>query len=288
MMITQRNRRHVEAKRRRGATVVLVAVMLVAIFSMVAFAVDLGSIVATKTNLQSAADAAALAGASRLTGSNSLALVSSEALNYGTLNAPDAVVDVSFGTWDAGSKSFTQTAYEPNAVRVVARRTVADGNAAPAYFSRVMGHDAFDVIAEAVAVGALTVSEVPSEKVTSVYVTSTKDLSNVVLNLYDSVNDAYVEHKFDGLNGYTKTFEVPEAYAGMEIVGVWIKSGCNQSGDGPGYGEYLAPNPDDPEATVHGVQGKSKGCFAQVTATFNADGVEFTESGQNSPVRLVK
>lgn len=27
---------------------------------------------------------------------------------------------------------------------------------------------------------------------------------------------------------------------GKTIVGVWIKSGCNESGDGPGYGEYLA------------------------------------------------
>jgi len=37
--------------------------------------------------------------------------------------------------------------------------------------------------------------------------------------------------------------DVQTTNGGKNIVGVWIKSGCNDSGDGPGYGEYLAaPN----------------------------------------------
>jgi hypothetical protein len=35
--------------------------------------------------------------------------------------------------------------------------------------------------------------------------------------------------------------DVQNSGQGKTIVGVWIKSGCNASGDGPGYGEYLAP-----------------------------------------------
>lgn len=67
----------------------------------------------------------------------------------------------------------------------------------------------------------------------SVTVTSTKDLSNVVLVLSDGS-----EVKFDGLSGHEKTFEAPE---GLTIVAVYVKSGANHSGDGPGYGEKVVP-----------------------------------------------
>ncbi|MBI1184551.1 choice-of-anchor A family protein [bacterium] len=63
---------------------------------------------------------------------------------------------------------------------------------------------------------------------------STKDLSNVVLKFKDGST-----YKFDGLSGYSQTFSGTGSYQGKEIVGVYIKSGCNQSGDGPGYGEYV-------------------------------------------------
>ena len=65
----------------------------------------------------------------------------------------------------------------------------------------------------------------------TVDVTSTKDISNVVLLLSDGR-----EIKFDGLSGTSKTFTAP---AGTTIVAVWIKSGSNASGDGPGYGEKV-------------------------------------------------
>jgi hypothetical protein len=72
---------------------------------------------------------------------------------------------------------------------------------------------------------------------TSVEVTSSKDLSNVVLKFCDGC-----EKKFDGLCGRTGTFMGTGTYAGKTIAGAWIKSGCNKSGDGPGYGEWF-PNP---------------------------------------------
>lgn len=68
--------------------------------------------------------------------------------------------------------------------------------------------------------------------------TSTKELSNVVLLYCDGVHQ-----KFDNLSGYVATFSGTGANAGKKIVGSWIKSGCNQSGDGPGYGTFV-PNPD--------------------------------------------
>ncbi len=55
---------------------------------------------------------------------------------------------------------------------------------------------------------------------------STKDISNVVV----SIDGEHV--KYDDLSGYS--FEV----AG-DIEEIWIKSGSNRSGHGPGYGEHF-------------------------------------------------
>jgi len=65
---------------------------------------------------------------------------------------------------------------------------------------------------------------------------STKNLSNVVLKFADGA-----EQKFDRLTGYCQTFAGTGANAGKGIVGIWIKSGDNASGDGPGFGSYVAP-----------------------------------------------
>ncbi|MBI2191146.1 MAG: hypothetical protein HYU36_04100 [Planctomycetes bacterium] len=72
---------------------------------------------------------------------------------------------------------------------------------------------------------------------TSVSVTSTKDLSNVVLEFSDGSRQ-----KFDGLTGTMGTFSGTGSFSGKRIVGCWVKSGNNSSGDGPGYGEYFPTN----------------------------------------------
>ena len=89
-------------------------------------------------------------------------------------------------------------------------------------------------------------------KDTAVFVTSTKDLSNVVLEYIDGTHQ-----KFDNLTGYTKTF----VGNGTHIVGVWIKSGKNASGDGPGYGERIL-NPGN------GNRVRGNGKNPRVSATF--------------------
>ena len=70
----------------------------------------------------------------------------------------------------------------------------------------------------------------------SVTTTSDKDLSNVVVKYYDGETQ-----KFDNLSGKTKTFTGTGSNKDKCIIGVWIKSGCNKSDDGPGYGEWV-PN----------------------------------------------
>ncbi len=61
----------------------------------------------------------------------------------------------------------------------------------------------------------------------SIYVTTTAhDISNIVVAMQDGTHV-----KYDNLKG--KSYTVPEA----NVVTVWVKSGDNDSGDGPGYGE---------------------------------------------------
>jgi hypothetical protein len=68
----------------------------------------------------------------------------------------------------------------------------------------------------------------------TIHVTSTKDLSNVVLEFLDGTRQ-----KFDGLAGLEGLFLGTGENIGKQIVGCWVKSGRNASGDGPGYGAYF-------------------------------------------------
>ena len=56
----------INAKPRRGAMIPLFAVLLIPLLAMLAFSIDAGWMVLTRTDLQNTADAAALAGAERL------------------------------------------------------------------------------------------------------------------------------------------------------------------------------------------------------------------------------
>jgi Flp pilus assembly protein TadG len=150
--------------RRRGAVLVLAAILLVPIVAMLAFAINLGYIVSVRTQLQNAADSAALAGAGRLMvpqlagNPNSAALAqqgiadaTSEAqkfslLNQGggtklTLPASDVVVgylDNPFTSqqplqsWSAGNPY-------PNSVQVTVRRDNTANSPLALWFGGVTG-----------------------------------------------------------------------------------------------------------------------------------------------------
>ncbi|MCA9026080.1 MAG: hypothetical protein KDA86_12805 [Planctomycetaceae bacterium] len=102
---------------------------------------------------------------------------------------------------------------------------------------------------------------------TSVYVESTKDLSNVVLEFEDGTH-----YKFGNLNqGKTGTFEGIGANTGKVIAGVWVKSGCNSSGDGRGYGERF----DSPESGQTSVAIRFDDSDENVKAYFGLDDVDY-------------
>jgi len=141
---------------RRAAVIVLFLFCLIGLLGMMAFAVDVGYIVLVRTQLQAAADSAAMAAAAQLGTSTGQVVntaqeyagfhsVGGKALNLGTN-------DVEFGLWDATTRTFTPTTQMANAVRVTTRRDngSVDGSV-PLFFGRVFNRDRANLSASAVA-----------------------------------------------------------------------------------------------------------------------------------------
>jgi len=73
----------------------------------------------------------------------------------------------------------------------------------------------------------------------SVRVESSRDVSNAVLEYADGSRQM-----FEDLEGRVVELRGTGAHAGKEVVRVWVKSGPNFSGDGPGYGQkFERPRP---------------------------------------------
>ena len=168
-----------------------------------AFAIDLGHVSYTRCKLVSAAQGGAVAAAEQLPNSSvartEAQLVSK--LNYANGAAGDVVVpqDVEFGDWNPNAREVTVVADpdKANAVRVTARLSEATGNPLALFMGHIMGRDTADVSATAIASRQLF-----GHGSACVHVTSTKDLSNVVLEFADGATQ-----KFDGLNEPTGVFE---------------------------------------------------------------------------------
>jgi Flp pilus assembly protein TadG len=147
----------------RGIAVIYIALLLIALLAFVGLAIDIGYMYVAKTQLQNAADAAALAGAAKLTGETDSSLAAfnqvdgrQEAWKFacknkaatanvyvetnaslncdapppaaqlnGTANSDSG--DIIVGNWDATTRIFTRatgsTALAINALQVKARRT---------------------------------------------------------------------------------------------------------------------------------------------------------------------
>jgi Flp pilus assembly protein TadG len=135
---------------RRGSILVLTAFLLIALAAMVAFSVDLGYIVLVRTQLQAAADAAALASAAKLSISTDVFPAAQEFAQHNKAHGKTVVLkpaDVQIGVWNSATRVFTP-AQGGNAVRVTARS--AEG--VPLFFGRIFGKTSLDTQASAVAV----------------------------------------------------------------------------------------------------------------------------------------
>lgn len=148
-------------KDRRGAITVLSAICLVMLIAFVAFAVDLGIMSTTDCELQSAADAGALAGARALSKDRASA-VSAACLWAGKNSSSKQAIkmiagqDVEIGIWDDASAKFSvlpeSSTTVANAVRVTCRRDANHGNSVGLFFAPVLGVSTVGMKATAIAV----------------------------------------------------------------------------------------------------------------------------------------
>ncbi|HUY88332.1 MAG TPA: pilus assembly protein TadG-related protein [Pirellulales bacterium] len=149
------------SKSRKGAVIVLVALFLVVVLAMAAFSTDVGYICLTQTQLQTAADAAALAGAQKcllpsVPGSAQFDAVcaqtvrqaQSAAAAYARQNQAGGV-DISLASADitvGNQASFPgapvtawQAGLSPNAVQVVTRRDAIANGPLALFFAPLLG-----------------------------------------------------------------------------------------------------------------------------------------------------
>jgi hypothetical protein len=142
--------RHSKMPERRGAVVVFAAILIVVLLGFCAFAVDLGYIANTKTELSRAVDAGALAGVGVLPqGSAATIPVVRQYVKANIVGAravKDEEILVEVGHWNSDTKTFVPSEDRPSALRVVVQRPNQ-----PLFFGRVFGKDDFDLQLEAIA-----------------------------------------------------------------------------------------------------------------------------------------
>jgi Flp pilus assembly protein TadG len=140
-------------KQPKGMATIWVFSVIVIVFAFMAFAVDYGRVQLARTELQRAADAAALAAAANLP---TISTVISTAQAMATANKVDGtgttlvtgngdetLNDVQFVTWNDSTRAYTvltgSNRTQADAVRVILRRTVARGTAIPLLFGGLIG-----------------------------------------------------------------------------------------------------------------------------------------------------
>lgn len=146
--------KNISCTRRKGATLVLVALVTVLLVGMVAFAVEVGRMYLVRAQLQTAVDAGSLAAALHLQrdrldidGAVDAANEFVQANRVGWLvTVPEDAIVVETGTWDADSREFSPAGLDVNAVRVG-----ADQAGEPLMFAAIFGHTSFTVPATAIA-----------------------------------------------------------------------------------------------------------------------------------------
>lgn len=132
---------------RRGAIVVMTGVMIVALMLIAAISIDASRIFAAKNELQTVADAAALAGAVQLLEDSSTA--TDTARRYAQRNRVEQQmidsVAIEYGVWQPVDRAFIAGADPKDAVRVTARHSI------PLSLARVFGDSTITLASSAIA-----------------------------------------------------------------------------------------------------------------------------------------
>ncbi len=143
------------ARDERGVALPPAAIGILMVLGITGMAVEAGQIYLTDASLQSAADAAAIAGARALPDTDAVHgavyRTAEQSLPSGSHGTALSDSDVVLGRLDLETHLFTQADGPANAVRVTVRRSMAGGNPVPTVFSRLFGVSSVDLMAESVA-----------------------------------------------------------------------------------------------------------------------------------------
>lgn len=138
-----------------GNIIILSALIFIPVMGIAAFAIDLPNGYHTKSVLQTAAEAGALAGAVLLpTDVNG---AKTKALTVAMANLPSGYQqattgnDITLGTYDAQLKSFVASNTNINAIKVVSIRSVARGNPLKTFFASFLSINNMNISATAIA-----------------------------------------------------------------------------------------------------------------------------------------
>ena len=149
---------------RRGGATMLVALSAPVMIATAGMAIDGALLDISRTNLQNAADAAALGAIRSLPDS---ANTTTAAIAVANANLPPVVTagaggkqtsasvlaskDVIIGTWDESAHTFTAGGTTPNATKVTTRYATANSNPHKIYFGAFLGKSQIDLSATAIA-----------------------------------------------------------------------------------------------------------------------------------------
>lgn len=149
-------------KERRGSVVVTMPVMLGGLIFVAAIMVDIGSFYVNKSQMQNAADAAAIAAAMKIGNDRSAASLetakayASDFANKNQVGRGDVLVadDISMGIWDYSGGGFSPGAdvNNANSFQITVRRGGAASDGLGSYFSRCFGLNDFEAIAKSTVV----------------------------------------------------------------------------------------------------------------------------------------
>jgi hypothetical protein len=146
--VQQRAHRRLACTRRRGAIIVFAALLMAILLGFCAFAVDLGYIANTKTELSRAVDAGALAGVAMIPKGEAATIPVVRDIIKANLTGArkirDEEITIQTGHW--GGTGFVQSSEQPSAVRVLVERLDQ-----PLFFGLIFNKRDFDLTAEAIA-----------------------------------------------------------------------------------------------------------------------------------------
>ena len=137
----------------RGSIAPFLAVVMLVATAGAALAVDMARAYSLKTDLQAAADAAALAAAVMLPDTDAARKAAARAVSQNLPGHQDLLrpSDFEFGLWDAANHSIITSEHAKSAVQVTVQRKSSRGTGVNMLFAGILGSDTLDVSASATA-----------------------------------------------------------------------------------------------------------------------------------------